>query len=213
MGRGMTIAVLCATGVGSVGGGLIALHVSPESSITQPIAPPAPAPRPAIVAQPITPDPHAALVVQLRAVLGRAAEWARAHTGEPCPDLAALGIAGIDPWGHKIELTCTDQPADQIIGAISAGPDGIPGNHDDVESWNLGPTVTQLVQGRRWESPSAAALTTKPPSAKRRKDSTNDRKSRPSMSTMKPSAQPAEPSVAPAPAPRTEAGDGIPTRR
>lgn len=197
MGRGMTIAVLCAAGVGSAAGGLLALQVSPESAS----APPAPA-QPAIVAHPIAPDPHAALVVQIRTMLGAAAAWARAHTGEPCPDVAALGVTAIDPWGHAIELTCTDQPADQIMGVISAGPDGIRGNIDDVESWNLGPTVTQLVQGRRWTTPATdiPPVATKPPSSKRRK------------AHREPIAPTAEtPSTAPTPP--SDAGDGIPTRR
>jgi hypothetical protein len=199
MGRGMTIAVLCAAGVGSVGGGLTALRVSPESSSTQPVTRPIagsaaaqPAPNPATgsaVWQPHSPDPHAVLVVQMQAVLVRVAEWSRSHAGAPCPDATVLGIAALDPWGHAIELTCTDQPGDQIMGAISAGPDGIPGNSDDVKSWNLGPGVTQLVQGPRWRS---TAVVTKPPPAKRRKDASST-------------------NIAP-PAP-IDAGDDIPSRR
>lgn len=205
MGRGMTIAVLCAAGVGSVGGGLIALQVSPESPSTQPAAPsidsaaatqPTP-PRPTIVAQPITPpDPQTAVVEQIQSVLFHVPEWARTHPGAPCPDVAALGIVTIDPWGHRIELTCTDQPADQVMGAISAGPDGIPGNRDDVKSWNLGPTVTQFVQGPRWipaANTPAASAATRPASGKRHKDSASpiDRISRfPRTGSGKPPSNP-----------------------
>jgi hypothetical protein len=176
------------------------------------------------------------LVVQMQAVLARVAEWLRSHPGAPCPDAALLGIAALDPWGRPIELTCTDQPGDQIMGAISAGPDGIPGNNDDVKSWNLGPGVTQLVQGTRWKS---TPLATKPPSAKRRRDasSTSDRiltiprtaSAKPASTAHPERAAPptapattlpgaaaasppaAKPSIAP-PAP-IDAGDDIPTRR
>jgi hypothetical protein len=217
MGRGMTIAVLCAAAVGTAGGGLLAVQLSPEASGAQPVARPAPA-NPAIVTQPITPDLHAALVVQIRTMLGAAAAWARAHAGEPCPDVAALGVTAIDPWGHAIELTCTDQPADQIMGVISAGPDGVRGNADDIESWHLGPTVTQLVQGRRWTTPSSdiPPVATKPASSKRRKASPHREPSAPTAASPPPAAsQPASASTAPATPSLspTDAGDGIPTRR
>ena len=225
MGRGMTIAVLCAAAGGSVGGGLIALHVSPAPSPTPPsigsaTPPPPTPPRSAITAQPIPPpDPHAALLAQIQTILGHVSEWARAHPDAPCPDIAALGTTALDPWGHRLELTCTDQPADQIMGAVSSGPDGIPGNSDDVKSWNLGPTVTQLVQGRRW---TPSTFTTKPTSSKHRKDtpSTSDHNARASRTAPpKPSsAASSEPSASSPPAPKPsiapiDAGDGIPTRR
>jgi hypothetical protein len=220
MGRGMTIAVLCAAGVGSVGGGLIALHVSPGSSITQPTpsigsaatSQPTP-PRPMIVAEPITPpDPHVALAAQIQAILSRVPDWTRAHPSAPCPDITALGVATIDPWGHRIELTCTDQPADQIIGALSAGPDGISGNSDDVKSWNLGPSVTQLVQGRRWTPSSTAPAATssiRPTPSKRRKPPITPGTAPTAATAATPS--PAKPSITPTSTP--EAADGIPTRR
>jgi len=52
--------------------------------------------------------------------------------------------------GHPIEITCTDQPADQMIGAVSVGPDGARGTADDVGSWQLGREVTDVVRGARW---------------------------------------------------------------
>src|SRR4051812_33183598 len=99
MGRGMTVAVVCAAGVGSVGGGLTALHVTPSPG-AQPsdhltggagVAQPASAAPAAAVSQPHAPDPHAVLVIQMRAVLGRVAEWSLTHAGAPCPDAATLG--------------------------------------------------------------------------------------------------------------------------
>ena len=75
----------------------------------------------------------------------------------PCPsghELASFAspstVGMIDPWGHEIVVTCTAQPADQIVGAISAGPDGVVGSADDVVSWQLGPDVTEPIRGPRW---------------------------------------------------------------
>src|SRR5439155_25371749 len=127
-------------------GGLTALRMSPASSSTHDVArriagsaTPQPAPKAfagSAVWQPHAPDPQAVLMVQMEAVLVRVAEWSRSDPGSPCPDAVVLRIAALDPWGHPIKLTCTDQPGDQIMGAISAGPDGIPGTSDDVKSWN-----------------------------------------------------------------------------
>src|SRR5262249_16615949 len=83
--------------------------------------------------------------------------WSRSHAGEPGPsarDLAGAGDAHAleDPWGHALAITCTDQPADQLAGAVSAGPDGVFETGDDVKSWLLGREVTDLVQGTRWNA-------------------------------------------------------------
>ena len=56
--------------------------------------------------------------------------WSTTHAGAPCPTAAELGF-------RKLALTCTDQPADQIIGAIAPGPDGVLGTADDVKSWTV----------------------------------------------------------------------------
>ncbi|HSR97871.1 MAG TPA: hypothetical protein VLM79_12510 [Kofleriaceae bacterium] len=206
----MTIAVLCAIAVGSLVGSLAAIRLHPTpadppaatppaatpTAVTPPAAPTAPATPP--ISQPHAPDPHAVLVIQMSALLGRVAEWSRSHIGKPCPDAVTLGIASLDPWGHPIELTCTDQPADQIMGAISTGPDGIAGNSDDVKSWNLGPSVTQLVQGARWPTRPVASKPT------RRRPPTERGPTIPRT--------PAAKSDAPSPAP-VDAGDDIPTRR
>jgi hypothetical protein len=179
MGRGMSIAVFGAAMIGSLGGGLAALYSpgSPGASPHPPppaapaVAPP-PAPGPSATAATVAraersalpassgtlpPDPSALLATQMRAVLTRFAAWSRDHAGAPCPDAAALGVVALDPWGHTLVLTCADQPADQMIGAISAGSDGIVGNRDDVASWALGREVTDLVRGARWKSTPVAA--------------------------------------------------------
>jgi serine/threonine protein kinase len=101
------------------------------------------------------------------------ARWAPSHAGAPCPSTSELfGDAHEleDPWGHAIAFTCTDQPAGQIIGVISAGPDGAAGTADDVASWQLGADVTGLVRGPRWvtepASGSAAVIEKSAPVAK-----------------------------------------------
>jgi hypothetical protein len=58
--------------------------------------------------------------------------------------------ATADPWSHPFRITCADQPGDQIVGVISAGPDGVPDTADDIASWQLGRDVTDLVRGARW---------------------------------------------------------------
>ena len=99
----------------------------------------------------------------MSAVLTRFAAWARDHGGAPCPDLALLGLAAHDPWGRDLTLTCTDQPADQIVGVLSPGPDGVIGTDDDLASWTLGPGVTSLVRGPRWKSASTPLASRPPP--------------------------------------------------
>jgi len=82
--------------------------------------------------------------------------WSRTHAGAPCPTFAALGPAVNDPWGNPLEITCTDQPASQIVGVISAGPDGALGTQDDVGSWQLGRDITDIVRGARWTAGAAS---------------------------------------------------------
>jgi serine/threonine-protein kinase len=111
-----------------------------------PVAPPAPAPAPP---DPPPPDPGAQLAIQMKRVLTQFVAWSHDHAGAPCPSASILGPVQ-DPWGHPLEITCTDQPANQIIGAVSAGPDGVAGTPDDIGSWQLGRDVTDLVHGPRW---------------------------------------------------------------
>jgi len=122
-----------------------AIAVEPRDAAaasTVPVAPPVPAPSP-------PPDPDAELAKQMKQLFTGFLAWSRDHAGAPCPGAAALGSVQ-DPWGHPLEITCTDQPANQIIGAMSAGPDGAAGTADDVGSWQLGRDVTDLVRGPRW---------------------------------------------------------------
>jgi serine/threonine-protein kinase len=157
------VVVATVAGVLIVGGGITAVVVgrgdthAPVVSTT-PAAPEAkPLVRPpdplALAVAPPAPDPdapNAELAKQMKTVLGSFVAWSRDHAGTPCPAASALGAAVRDPWGHAIELTCTDQPAKQIAGAISAGPDGVIGTQDDIGSWQLGRDVTDVVHGPRW---------------------------------------------------------------
>jgi hypothetical protein len=122
--------------------------------------------------------------------------WSHDHPGAPCPDAAALG-APDDPWGHPLAITCTEQPGDQIAGAISAGPDGKPGTPDDLASWRLGVDVTDAVRGARWvvtaHRPAAAK-----PAAPARSRPTEPAASRSGEAPAKPA--PASPPAKPAPA-------------
>jgi serine/threonine-protein kinase len=110
-------------------------------------APPAPPAAPPAAAKPV--DPRDQLPAQTQALFARFSAWAKDHAGAPCPDAAALGDAP-DPWGHPYRITCADQPGDQIMGAISAGPDGTAGTDDDIASWQLARDVTDAVRGARW---------------------------------------------------------------
>lgn len=99
----------------------------------------------------------------MKTVLAAFPAWAAAHADAPCPDVSALGVTETDPWKHAFTITCTDQPGDQIIGVISAGPDGTAGNGDDVASWQLSRDVTQVVRGARWKPVEKPAVATKKP--------------------------------------------------
>lgn len=133
-----------------------AAPAAPAAPAMPPAAPPAAMPpaaatvEPPAGAPPRPADLHAALVAQITDVLQRFVAWSHAHPRGRCPDLAALGAAELDPWRHALRITCTDQPADQIAGIVSLGPDGVPGTRDDVASWALGAEVTEIVRGRRW---------------------------------------------------------------
>lgn len=102
-------------------------------------------------AVPPSPEAHAALVAQVKDTLRRFVAWSHAHPGARCPDAAALG-ATLDPWGQPLRIVCSDQPADQVAGVLSYGPDGQPGTRDDVVSWALGADVTDLARGPRWSA-------------------------------------------------------------
>jgi hypothetical protein len=112
--------------------------------------PPPPAPEPPPPAPP--PDPSAGLAGQITQVLTRFTAWSKDHAGAPCPGAAELGDPVLDPWGQPLAITCTDQPANQIIGVISAGPDRVAGTADDIGSWQLPREVTDRVRGARWKA-------------------------------------------------------------
>lgn len=111
--------------------------------------PPASAAPPAPVQPSPPPDPSTEVAPVIHEALSRFVAWARDHAGAPCPDEAVLG-APADPWGHSLVITCTEQPGNQIAGAISMGPDGLAGTADDIASWQLGRDITDLVRGARW---------------------------------------------------------------
>ncbi|MEZ4364637.1 MAG: serine/threonine-protein kinase [Kofleriaceae bacterium] len=118
---------------------------APTPAPPQPVVEPAPVPPP----EPRRPEPRELLAEQLRGALAAFASWAQEHPGAPCPDASALGLTP-DPWGHDLRITCGDQPADQMMGAVSMGADGRAGTDDDVASWTMDRATTELVRGPRW---------------------------------------------------------------
>jgi len=239
----MRIAVCGAVVVGGAGGGLAAWF-SPGSgaqpiapapampTVAQPATPKPPSAAPSVVppaspaqhTPPAAPDPQVAIATQIRTVLARFAEWSRDHAGAPCPDGAALGVVTLDPWGHPIELTCTDQPADQMAGVISGGADGVRGNDDDVASWTLGRDVTDLVRGARWKSAHAATAPPPATNAKRTKErlaahahppapSPATTSATPAASTTSAGPLPTAPASKPSAPPIDASADDIPARR
>jgi serine/threonine-protein kinase len=162
-----------------VAGGITAAGVLGGGSKSQPEQPPAhepqvatPAPSPALLATPPAPPPaqpdkkpeqtKQALVD----VVGAFATWSKANAdATACPTTETVaGHTVDDAWGHAIVLTCTEQPDDQIVGARSAGPDGITGTADDLVSWSLDLIAAK---GARWApKPVAVAKPTPKPAAK-----------------------------------------------
>ena len=142
-------------GIIGFGGGAAYLGLRSTSDSAAPAAVAAVTP----VTPPVAPTPDAR-PEQARRQLVYALEgflrWSTVHTGEPCPDrtdLAAfLDDGSIDPWANPLVITCTAQPADQIVGVISRGPDGMLGTADDITSWSLGPDDTRLIHGPRWQA-------------------------------------------------------------
>jgi len=144
-----------ATPAGSPTEDPVVKHVPMPPPTDHATSPPPPSPVPAGSASPAAPpppppDPNVELAQRMKTALTSFVAWSHDHPGAPCPKASALGAAVQDPWGHPLEITCTDQPANQIVGALSAGPDGAIGTQDDVGSWQLGREVTDLVRGARW---------------------------------------------------------------
>ncbi len=123
----------------------------PGAPAGAPPAAAAPAAAASPAASPPSPETRAALVVQIKDTLRRFVAWSHTHPGARCPDAAALGAA-LDPWGQPLRIVCSDQPADQIAGVLSYGPDGEPGTRDDVVSWALGADVAAIARGPRWSA-------------------------------------------------------------
>jgi hypothetical protein len=99
-------------------------------------------------------------------MLAAFAPWSKDHALAACPTAAELGAAR-DPWGRPYAVTCTDQPADQVVGARSAGPDGVMETDDDIVSWTLEDAM-RLARGTRWKpSPDPSPPAAEPPAHKR----------------------------------------------
>jgi serine/threonine protein kinase len=144
-----------------------------------PAAPtPAPTPPPPVEPSPTGPDPRVETIARMKTVLGAIASWSKTQKGGPCPEVAALAVASQDGWGRALRITCTDQPADQIAGVVSIGPDGAAGTRDDITSWTLDADVTDLVRGPRW-----AAAEPKPTTSKK---TSSSKSTKPSAKTTKP---------------------------
>jgi serine/threonine-protein kinase len=118
-------------------------HIAPATPEGTGATPPTPTPE----------SPEARVAVPMGTVLARFIAWSRGHAGAPCPDVVALGITVADPWAHPFRITCIDQPDDQMVGVISAGPDGVMNTADDLVSWRLGNDLGALVRGPRWAAP------------------------------------------------------------
>jgi hypothetical protein len=171
VGLGTTAGVVLALGSGpteSAASSAPPAQISAKAPASVPSSLPASLPASLPPAAGTPPDLRAALVVQIKDVLGHFLAWSGEHPGARCPEPVALGVAGLDPWGHPLRIVCADQPTDQIAGVLSLGPDGLPGTRDDVVSWALGPEVTDLVRGPRWAS------TKRAPAGPRAKHRPND---------------------------------------
>ena len=148
-----------AVAIAVIGGFGSYLGLRPSASGTR--AEPVPAAAAAVTATPLpasVPQPpvdHDAELVKrtITSTLSAFVRWSAHHAHDACPTAAQLEVDGGvgDPWGHALAITCTGQPSDQIIGVMSAGPDGVMGTRDDIESWRLGSDTTEIVRGSRWK--------------------------------------------------------------
>ncbi len=88
--------------------------------------------RPRVLVCPRWTDEDVAKVTAMKYALEAYPEWAAAHPGR-CPSLRDLRPwmeRDVDPWSNPFRLECH---GDAMV-AISAGPDGVFGNDDDVRS-------------------------------------------------------------------------------
>ena len=119
----------------------------------------------------------------MRSVQVAFAAWAPTRAGAPCPDMTMLGVAGLDPWSKPMTITCTDQPANQIIGILSGGPDGAFGTVDDVSSWSVDKELASALRGARWTT-----IPTPPPDIPTTRRKTRSKKTEPTT-TKQPQVQ------------------------
>ncbi len=150
-------------------GGLIIWAASRTPETTPVIDAEAVAVAPLRDAAPVAPREDASIAsveARIVATLNGFVRWAQAHPADACPshgELASVVEGGLDdPWSHPLAITCTAQPAGQMIGVISAGSDGVFGTSDDVRSWNLADDVTRIARGKRWHSAVVGATAAKP---------------------------------------------------
>ena len=67
----------------------------------------------------------------------------RVGNGGDCPSVDAwvadktLKSEPKDPWGHPLRIVCPGEHDEGGADIVSLGPDGQPGNQDDIESWTL----------------------------------------------------------------------------
>ncbi|HEY5923721.1 MAG TPA: serine/threonine-protein kinase [Kofleriaceae bacterium] len=123
---------------------------APVAATPTPPAPEPPKPAPPVDERPATTQKQIASAAQAFVT------WAASHAGAACPKLEDVAGKSIDDgWGKPLSLTCTDQPADQIVGIVSVGADGAVGTADDVASWSVDAAKVAL-KGARW-APKAVA--------------------------------------------------------
>src|SRR5262249_33298577 len=142
--RRRTALVVCAAVV--LAGGMVATLAILRSSSHEEPGTPVAATLPAVpqVAQPPPPaaapadaahktDAADATKQTIVAVIAAFPAWAKQHPAAVCPSATdVVGHDVRDAWNHALELTCTDQPGDQVIGVISVGADGQRRTADDI---------------------------------------------------------------------------------
>jgi TonB family protein len=195
---------LIAGSLAVVGGGVAIILATRTSGGSEDSAAKAATAAPTVAMTPVVPPPPStrdAVTPGMRDALSKFVTWSKDHPGAPCPDAASLGAPN-DPWGHPLQITCTDQPGNQIVGAMSAGPDGNPGTMDDVASWQLGNDVTDIVRGTRWVVTPVAKTEprqTKPAAVKIAKPASEPVAAPPPIAAVDPEPKVAEPAPPPAP--------------
>ncbi len=153
-GRRLTVAV-AGVAMGIAGVVVWTAIRAPAQGSTPVASPPsAEAPRPDAAPRP---DKAELAKIEIKRVLDAFRGWAARHPDQLCPSIEDMRRAmddppaAEDPWGQRLSITCTGQPADQMIGVISAGPDGVFDNQDDIKSWTLDGKITRVVAGPRWQ--------------------------------------------------------------